>query len=84
MRKINQEYETEMKKIDELRHQCIVDLESLKIGDSLLETARFACKPDHINTTDTASGSHDQYVYEDIGYLYFDNGRLVARQMVGP
>lgn len=39
-------------------------------------------RPDHINTTTTASGSHEQWVYDRYhnGYLYFQDGVLTAIQ----
>jgi hypothetical protein len=40
------------------------------------------CRPDHINTTETLSGTRAQWVYPYAGrtYLYFENDRLVAIQ----
>ena len=38
------------------------------------------CRPDHINSTETDSGTRDQSVFRDLGNLYFQNGRLVAKQ----
>ena len=43
------------------------------------------CMPWSINTTETAKGIvSEQWVYEDppytIGYLYFENGKLIAIQ----
>lgn len=37
-------------------------------------------KPGHINTTTTANGTHEQWVYGGGNYLYFDNGILTAIQ----
>lgn len=37
-------------------------------------------KPNHINRTVTASGVREQWVYDDRGYLYFENDLLVAIQ----
>jgi hypothetical protein len=50
------------------------------IGMSELEAMEEWCFPDHINTTQTASGTREQWVYPNRGYLYFENGRLVAIQ----
>jgi hypothetical protein len=36
-------------------------------------------KPDHVNTTVTASGKHEQWVYGD-QYLYFEDGRITSWQ----
>jgi len=37
-------------------------------------------KPKDINTTTTAYGTREQWVYENFNYLYFENGILVAIQ----
>lgn len=37
-------------------------------------------KPTDINRTTTATGVHEQWVYGNGNYLYFDNGRLTAIQ----
>lgn len=38
-------------------------------------------RPTNVNTTTTASGTRDQYVYRDKNaYLYFENGKLVTIQ----
>jgi hypothetical protein len=39
-------------------------------------------KPDKINSTHNAYGTHEQWVYRSriSGYLYFDNGRLTSVQ----
>jgi hypothetical protein len=36
-------------------------------------------KPDHVNTTVTAYGKHEQWVYGNT-YLYFNDGRLTSYQ----
>jgi hypothetical protein len=41
---------------------------------------RVWCEPWKVNTTETAFGVREQWVYRDRGYLYFENGRLVAVQ----
>lgn len=40
-------------------------------------------KPKRINTTITAAGKHEQWVYGGANYLYFENGILTAIQ-TGP
>jgi hypothetical protein len=45
-----------------------------RIGDS----PGFRCA--HINTTETAHGTHDQWVFENGRYAYFDRGILIALQ----
>lgn len=37
-------------------------------------------KPDHINTTTTRYGVHEQWVYGGGNYLYFENGKLTSIQ----
>lgn len=37
-------------------------------------------KPDRINRTITATRVHEQWVYSDNSYLYFENGKLTAIQ----
>jgi hypothetical protein len=55
------------------------------IGMSETEAKAKLCKPGHINRTVTATGNRAQWVYEGLpgegnGYLYFEDGRLVAFQ----
>jgi hypothetical protein len=38
------------------------------------------CFPEKVNTTETAGDIHEQWVYPNGGYLYFDNGRLTSIQ----
>lgn len=58
---------------------CRAAFDGLKIGSPLAGIETIKCRP-HLNTTETARGTHDQFVFEDIGYLYYDNGRLTAKQ----
>lgn len=37
-------------------------------------------RPEHVNTTTTARGTRQQWVYGSRGYLYFDDGVLTAIQ----
>ena len=65
---------------------CYTDLLDLKIGQATInDTLGLTCQPDHINTTATAHGTRSQYVYvltdRWTAYLYFDNDRLVAKQI---
>lgn len=53
---------------------------ALRIGNSEIEAIHAWCYPDHRNTTETAHGTREQWVYPDRGYLYFEDGRLVAIQ----
>lgn len=36
--------------------------------------------PKYINTTTNKYGTHEQWVYDDYQYLYFDNGKLTTIQ----
>lgn len=36
--------------------------------------------PNYINTTTNKYGTHEQWVYDDYQYLYFDNGKLTTIQ----
>jgi hypothetical protein len=38
------------------------------------------CFPKKVNTTETAGEVHEQWVYPNGGFLYFDNGRLAGIQ----
>jgi hypothetical protein len=51
-----------------------------QIGMTREEARRVWCEPWTVNTTETARGLLEQWVYRDRGYLYFDDGRLVAIQ----
>jgi len=37
-------------------------------------------EPEKINTTKGSFGTHEQWVYPDESYLYFENGKLTAIQ----
>ena len=37
-------------------------------------------EPNEINTTTNNYGTHEQWVYDDYQYLYFDNGKLTTIQ----
>jgi hypothetical protein len=37
-------------------------------------------RPEHVNSTVTAHGAHEQWVYPGYEFLYFEDGRLVAMQ----
>ncbi len=46
---------------------------------------KFHYPPDHVNTTETAKGVREQWVFTDINgmplwYLYFENGVLTSIQ----
>jgi hypothetical protein len=51
-----------------------------QIGMTEAQAVNAWCHPDHVNTSFTAHGTDEQWVYPDRGYLYFENGRLVAIQ----
>jgi hypothetical protein len=71
---------------------CIASFPLLKIGDDFRSVQRaMPCKPDKVNSTETGRTYSEQWVFEFEGvpglmsdsyaYLYFDNGRLVGKQM---
>jgi hypothetical protein len=81
-----QQYREAMEPVWQLERACFTALEGLKIGVATIkDTVGLPCRPDHINTTETANVIRNQYVY-GLGeswnaYLYFENGRLVAKQV---
>ena len=68
-----------------LTEACLLAFPNLRIGDTQASVrSLMPCKPDHVNTTETARVYHEQWVFEfTIGnsYLYFDDGKLVAKQI---
>jgi hypothetical protein len=52
----------------------------LRVGMSTDDALRAWCFPDRTNTTKTRDGTHEQWVYDKRGYLYFDNDKLTAIQ----
>ena len=55
---------------------------TLRLGMSEEDATRAWCFPDHVNSTETARGTREQWVYSGRGYLYFDNERLTSIQRV--
>jgi hypothetical protein len=51
-----------------------------RIGMTEIEAREAWCRPDHVNSTETLGRTREQWVFYRRGYLYFDNGRLVAIQ----
>jgi hypothetical protein len=60
--------------------KCNAGFPRLRIGMSDADVVRAVCIPDHINSTVTLSGKREQWVYANGGYLYFEDGQLVAIQ----
>jgi hypothetical protein len=52
---------------------------TLRIGMSTQDALHAGCSPAHVNTTQTARGTLEQWVYSD-GYVFFDNDRLTTIQ----
>jgi hypothetical protein len=81
----NKDQDAELKSRIAAMEGCIRSLYSVKIGDTERAVqAAMPCKPDHINTTVTAAGAREQWVFEFLSknfYLYFENGRLAAKQI---
>jgi hypothetical protein len=80
----DQRYQAEMRAIDD-RYKKIIEADHahLTIGMSEVDAMGGLGIPDHVNTTQTAKGTREQWVYPDIGYLYFADGKLVAIQRTG-
>ena len=62
-----------------VRHERQCDAGQPRIGMTRGEAQQAWCAPQNVHTTETAAGIREQWVYS-WGYLYFDNGRLVAIQ----
>lgn len=67
---------------DELDRRILASKPSVKIGMTSKQVALNTNwgKPDTVNRTTLKNGVHEQWVYPGKGYLYFDNGKLVAIQ----
>jgi hypothetical protein len=77
----------EWRAADARADRCVAGLDKLHVGMTEVETRPIiSCVPlPKVNTTETASGLHKQvvlYMGESsvAGYLYFENGRIVAIQ----
>jgi hypothetical protein len=68
------------KKVAAIKEEAKCSSGEPKIGMTTAETVKQWCAPDHINTTVTAGGTPEQWVYPGRGYLYFRDGRIVAIQ----
>lgn len=83
-RRIQTEYEAASTRIADESKACLAAISALKIGSGQQITQSLPCKKDTINTTETEETTLDQWVYRTpVGdaYLYFRNGRLVAKQL---
>jgi hypothetical protein len=90
------EYEETSAEIHAAERACLFAVAVLEIGqgeravrevlayDPFNHYGKWLCKPTHVNTTETAHMHHEQWVFEFDGvsnsYLYFENGKLVAKQ----
>jgi hypothetical protein len=74
---------------NERMNRCLSDLDKLRIGMTEQEVKPIiACTLPEVNTTETAAGIRKQVVLHVtetwvVGYLYFEDGRLVAFQRAG-
>jgi hypothetical protein len=74
---------------NERMNRCLSDLDKLRIGMTEQEVKPIiACTLPEVNTTETAAGIRKQVVLHVtetwvVGYLYFEDGRLVAFQRTG-
>jgi hypothetical protein len=77
IQQIHQEHDTEMRRID-----CEYNRHTkIHIGMTSTEVVTASCLPKHVNSTETSSGTREQWVYGDGDYLYFEGGHLVAMQL---
>ncbi len=82
-------FEQSMKALVAVAQICKIEMENCGRGSAHLGmTASEAihtswCFPDKTNTTETAGHIREQWIYPSRGYLYFDNGRLIAIQEEG-
>jgi hypothetical protein len=53
---------------------------ALRIGMTRQQAVQAWCFPDHTNSTQTAHGTQEQWVYPGRGYLYFEGDRLTGIQ----
>lgn len=82
--RIQTEYQATSARLAEQSEACLAAISALKIGSEENITQNLPCREDKINTTETGDTTLDQWVYRTtIGdaYLYFRNGRLVAKQL---
>lgn len=67
---------------NELARRTLAAKPNVKIGMTAKQVAINTNwgRPDTVNRTALKNGVHEQWVYPGKGYLYFDNGKLVAIQ----
>jgi hypothetical protein len=67
---------------EELDKRILAAKPNVKIGMTAKQVAINTNwgRPDTVNRTTLKNGVHEQWVYPNKGYLYFDNGKLVAIQ----
>lgn len=67
---------------DELDRRILASKPNVTIGMTAKQVAINSNwgRPDTVNRTTLKNGVHEQWVYPGKGYLYFDNGKLVAIQ----
>lgn len=53
---------------------------TVKMGMSYSEVRLALGKPDKINNTTGSYGTHSQWVYEGVAYIYFEGGKVTAWQ----
>jgi hypothetical protein len=87
MDRIQAKYAKNMKDLEEKEAFCRRGLNAVPIGWSEEDTITLlkgVCPPALVNTTTTAHMVHEQWVFHGVeppGFLYFDNGKLVGKQL---
>lgn len=80
-RKAKEKKEAEEKARKEAEEKARKKSQGVRIGMSKQDVLDSSWgKPDHINTTTTRYGVHEQWVYGGGNYLYFENGILTSIQ----
>lgn len=79
--KLEKEMKAEQDKKDEFERQ-LAKKPNAAIGMSKSQVRNKTNwgEPKYINTTTNRYGTHEQWVYDDYQYLYFDNGKLTTIQ----
>ena len=73
---------TEFEKQEQIRLAELAKKPNVRIGMSKSQVVNQSSwgEPKYINRTITKRGTHEQWVYSEYRYLYFDNGRLTVIQ----
>lgn len=79
--KLEKEMKAEQDKKDEFERQLAKKPDAaIGMTKSQVRNKTNWGEPKYINTTTNRYGTHEQWVYDDYQYLYFDNGKLTTIQ----